>query len=290
MKHQPSPLATMTTPPRTDGRLSTLLVALLAAGALGHRPAGQVAAEQALPTAREVIDRHAAACNLRETLTQVGSMHLKGKFSLAGMGVEGAAEIWSAKPNLRRTSMEMGAFGTMLGGYDGSVAWMTHPMVGARIPKGTEFLQSQIEADWTAALKEGEAYESLRTVGRESFEGKECWKVEVVVRALPDMDAEKTREARKSFEFYEIEGGLLAGTKGQQESDLGSGPYTQIFSEYKPFGSQRVAARTVLRQASQEVVLTIDSVEYDTVAADFFRPPPEIQKMLAPKPAPVTPQ
>jgi hypothetical protein len=247
-------------------------------------------ASAAMPSAREVIDRHAKACNLTEVLAQKHSMHVLGKFSMAAMGIEGTAEIWSAKPAMRKTSMVMGNFGQMVTGYDGKVAWMTHPMVGARIAKGTELLQSRLEADWNAALKTGGQYESLRTVGRESFEGKECWKVEVVAKPLEGMDPQATLEARTSFEYYEIEGGLLIGTKGKQESDLGSGPFTQIFSDYKDFGGMRMATKTTVRQSGQEIVLQLDSVEFDTLDEAFFKLPADVQTMLdaaskAPEPA-----
>lgn len=242
------------------------------------------AAPAALPSAREVLDRHAAATHMPEVVAKTRSMHATGSFSMAAMGLTGKADIWSAKPNLRQVSMEMGGFGTMVTGFDGKTAWMTHPMLGARVLAGTEFLQAMLEAPYDAALKRGELYESMTTRGRETFEGKECYAVELVAKPLEGMDAEATRAARTSVEFYEIASGLQAGTTGRQEGDLGGGPFTSIVSDYKDFGGQLLATKTRIRQGAVEIELSIDTVEYDTATETTFVPPVEIRKMLEPRP------
>jgi hypothetical protein len=196
------------------------------------------------------------------------------------MQLEGAIELWSAPPNLQRNAIEMGPFGTATNGHDGSVAWMTHPLTGPRILKGTELLQSRLDADWDGALKPAEDYESLRTLGRETFEGQPAWKVEVVAKPLPGMDAEATREARTSVEYYAVDSGYLLGKTGRVESDLGSGPITYVFSDYRDFGGRKMPAKTTIRQAGQEFVITVETVAYDTVAPDVFQLPQEIQTMV----------
>ena len=270
--------------------LFALLPLLLASGPPTPAQTAQAGGAQALPTAREVIDRHAAACNLRESLARTHSMHLLGRVSIPATGAEGKLETWSAKPALSRSRIELGQNGTVLGGFDGSVAWMVHSSTGPSLFQGTDLLQSRLEADWNEALKEGEAYESLRTVGRERFEGKECWKLEVVARPLPGMDAEKTREARRSHEYYELETGLLAGKKSRQEGELGTVLSTSVFSDYRDFGGRRMAAKTVVRQGGLETVATIESVDFEPLSPGLFRPPAEIQALLAARPPPVAPR
>src|SRR6185295_2890021 len=108
---------------------------------------------QALPTAREVIDRFAEKTQAKAIVDKTHSTHIKGKFSMAAMGIQGAMDAWSAKPALRLVSIEMGSFGAVQSGYDGQVAWMTQPMMGARILKDTEFLQAKLEAAYDSSLK-----------------------------------------------------------------------------------------------------------------------------------------
>jgi hypothetical protein len=232
------------------------------------------------PTGREVVERYAALAHLGESLAKTSSLHAKGKFALEAMGLEGVAEVWSAKPDRRLVTMEMGAFGTMVTGYDGRTAWMTHPMMGARLLADTELLQIKLEAAYDSALKPERDYESLQNLGRESFEGKDCWKVEAVAKPLEGMDPEKTRAARTTIEYYEVESGLLLGNSGRQEGEMGGGPYTTVFSDYRDFGGHVMAAKTRVRQAGQEITLTIESVEYDTATDATFAPPVEVQKLI----------
>ncbi len=245
------------------------------------------ALENALPAAREIVDRYAEVTHLGEVLVRTSSMHMQGSFAMEAMGLVGAVDVWSAKPDRRFLSMEMGAFGTMVTGYDGKIAWMTHPMMGARILKGTELLQAKLEAAYDTALKASPDYESLQTLGRESFEGKDCYKVEVIAKPLEGMDPEKTRAVRTSIEYYEVASGLLLGNSGRQEGELGGGPFTTNFTDSKDFGGQLLATKTRVRTTGQEIVLTVESVTYDTATETTFALPLEIQKMAAagnPKP------
>lgn len=260
-------------------RLLVLAFALVPSSSSALAAPRVARAQEALPSAREIVDRFAAVTHLEESLEKTSSMHVKGSFAMEAMGLKGAAEIWSAKPNRRYVSMEMGPFGTVVTGFDGQTAWMTHPMMGARILAGTEFLQAKLEASYDEKLKT-KGYDSLTTLGREAFEGKECYKVEVVARPLEGMDVESTRAVRTSLEYYEIASGLLIGSSGRQEGELGGGPFTQVFSDYRDFSGALMPVKTMVRQSGQEIVLTLERVEFDTATEATFGLPVEIQKLV----------
>lgn len=263
------------------------LLSVPAAPALASsRPAAQGATE--LPAARAIIDRFIEVTHSKEVLEKTRSLHVVGTFSMSAMGLEGAAEIWSARPNLRVVSIEMGAFGKTVTGYDGKNAWMVQPMIGARLLSGTELLQASLEADYDAALKRGDKYLSMETVGQEAFEGKPCYKVKLVAKPMEGMDAEASLPARTSFEYYEVTTGLLAGTSGFVDSEMGSGPFTTVSSDYKEFGGQLLATRTQVRQSGVEIQLLFASVEYDTATPETFVPPIEIRKLLEGEAAPAS--
>lgn len=248
--------------------------------ALGASRSASQEAKGELPSARALIDRFAEVTHAKEVVEKTRSMHVLGKFSMAGMGLEGPAEIWSARPNLRTVSIQMGAFGQTVTGYDGKHAWMVQPMMGARLLSGTELLQASLEADYDAALKRGDKFLSMETVAKETFEGKECFKVKLVAKPSPGMDAAGSLQARTSFEYYEVASGLLAGTSGYIDSEMGSGPFTTVSSDYKDFGGQLLATRTRVRQSGIEIELSFTSVEYDTATAETFAPPAEVRALL----------
>ncbi len=281
----------MMTPMKKLLRRSVLLSALVFLGVPSwpaQTQTGTPAATQ-LPSAREVIDRFAEVTKRKALIEKTKSKHEKGKFLMPAFGLEGAMESWSTKPDRHLTVVEMAAMGKVTTGYDGQVAWSMHPMMGPRILKGAELLQNKLEASYDADLKTSPLIESIQTVGREIFEGKDCYKVQVVAKPLEGMDSEKTREVRTSFEFYEVGSGLLAGLKGKQEGEMGGGPYTAVVSDYKDFGGYLLATKTVMKAGGQEFTVTVDSVDFDTATDEIFALPKEVQAKLeseAKKPAP----
>jgi len=105
------------------------------------------------------------------------------------------------------------------------------------------------------------------------FEGRRCYKLRIVRNA-----------GQPDEEFYDVETGLLAGSVILRESPMGAVKATNVLSDYKPFGGVRLATRGVQRQSGVEQVITILTVEHDTVPATAFDPPAEIRTMLQ-KPA-----
>lgn len=262
-----------------------LLAALLAptlALAVVTAPAPFVAAQEeapaALPEVRAVLERFAEVTKWKDMLARASSRHDRGtvKFS----GIQGKAETWIRKPAQQVFALDIQGFGTMLSGYDGEVAWMSGQMTGSRLLTGTDLLQTRLDAGWDSMLKPAELYESMRVLGRKTFEGKECHELEFVAKPLEGMDAEKTRAARTSLEYYEIASGLLIGVTGRQEGELASGPYSRLCLEYKELGGVLVPSVTRLKQGVIEMEMTIESLEFDTVTDEQVLPPLEIQKLV----------
>ena len=276
-------------------RPALIALALALSGvSYAHRAqeAAQAPATETLPSAREILDRYAKATNLTAVVEKTKSSHMKGKMSIPAAGIEGPMEVWSAKPDRQLAVINLGpAIGEIKTGYDGKVGWMIQPMMGAKILKGSELLRMKIDSAYDSGLKNSELYESIETVGTESFTGKDCYKVKVVIKPIEGMDAEKTKETRTSYEFYETATGLLVGKKGIEASDIGDTPYTAQLSDYKTFGEQLVPTKTVQKFSGQEMVFTVDSVEFDTVTDGVFELPAEIKTLAgeAAQPAPEKP-
>jgi hypothetical protein len=250
------------------------------------RPGTLPAQADELPEARAVIERFAAVTKLKDKLATTRSRHEKGKAQIGASS--GTTESWSLAPNRNLHVLSLPEFGEISNGSDGEIAWLSSPVQGTVLYGGADLLRARIEAAYDAALKPAEHYESIRTVGRKTFEGKQCVQIELVARALPDMDPEKTRAARTVQEYYEVERGLLLGSEGTLDGELAAGPFSIVHSGYEDFGGIVLASRSVVRQGATEVVLTLESVEFDTVTEEQVRPPLEVRELLAP--APVRPQ
>lgn len=260
-------------------RLLRTLPLVLLALPVAFAPAAQepAAAAQALPEGRALVQRFLTVTK-HEVVAKTRSRHEKATLELP-VG-KGKVESWSVRPLSTRQVTSLGDFGTFESGIQDGTAWMTLPGGGATLLEGIELLQVRLDGAYDAATKPESLFLSLTTVGREAFEGVDCYKVEVVAKPLEGMDEEATRRPRTFHEYYEVESGYLRGQKGVLEGDISKGPYTRVFSDYKEFAGTLVPTRTVLRQDAIQVVTKLENLEFDTVTPAELTPPKAIQRLL----------
>ncbi len=259
--------------------VSPLFLAPPASASVVQEPAPASAAET-LPPAREVIERFVEVTNSRTRIEKTSSQHLRGTATVAGMGLTGPLEVWQAKPNRRVTRVELGGFGEVSSGFDGEHGWSVQAMLGARLSEGPELLLQVLESAYDAELKPSAYYESLEVVAKESFEGKDCYKVKVVAKPLEGMDPEQTLAFRTSHEFYAVDSGLLQGVVQTASSPMGEMTVTAVITEYKKFGEYLLPSKSVMKQPGANLELVSESVEFDTVTDDAFTLPKEIQALV----------
>ncbi len=273
---------------RTRILLFSLLVGttLVAPPSARQETAAAVSASKAveLPAAKKLIERYFELTNAK-ALGQTKSKRLAGKIEIVGMGIEGKFESLSASPSLSRTKMDLGAMGETLQGYDGKVAWMVNPMMGASLMEGKELLPLRVEGTYDKVGALHELYESMKTVGRETFEGKDCYKVETVMRPLEGMDAEATKKVRTGYEFYDAETGLMAGSMMTAASPMGDIEVTVVNTKYETFGDYLIPTKTLQKMPGANMAITIESLEIDTVDPSVFALPAAIQALLEVEPA-----
>lgn len=249
------------------------IVALVALPAVATEQAATAeqaeTAEQKLPSAREVIDRYVEAIGGAEALRQPKSLQMTGEFTVPAAGLEGKLEIRSMPPDLMLVEVEIPGLGLTREGFDGEVAWSIDPMQGPRLKQGAELEQAAYQADFYAALHEEERYESMETVGRVEFDGRECYKLELV-----------TANGDEMVEYYDIETGLHVGTEMQVETPMGPAKVVQTMGDYEAFGDLRFPTETTVSVGPMKQMLTITDVERDSVDRTAFELPDEIRALV----------
>ncbi|MSR63582.1 MAG: hypothetical protein EXS08_14185 [Planctomycetes bacterium] len=250
----------------------TLLAALSTSLAFAQTPA------EVVPEAHAVVERFATVTKLTENLSKTNSRRERGSVKFGG--IEGKIDSWSAKPDRQKVTLDLGGLGKMVSGCDGEAAWISGDLTGSRLLSGMDSYSARLESAYASALKSGEVYESMKNLGRETFEGKECWKLEFVAKVAEGLDPLKTLKARTSQEFYEISSGLLIGSNATMDGEMGSGPLSTVYSDYKDFGGVLLAATKTSSAQGVKMVYVTDAVEFDTAKPEDLAPPLEIQKML----------
>jgi hypothetical protein len=250
----------------------TALIVVLAAGlwtALpmrGQEPIGT--GDSDLPSAQSVIQKFVAAIGGKEEFLKLSSQHLKGAYSMPAQGISGGLEVLAAKPNKLLITIEMGDLGKVSSGFNGEVAWMVSPATGPMLLEGAQMEQIKEQADFYSILHDPKDFKSMETVRKTNYAGKEAYELRLV-----------RKDGREVTEYYDVESGLELGFSQKQDSPLGSMVVTNTVGEYKQFGTVRLPTRIAQVMGPIEQVMTVTSVEFNTVDDSVFKTPPEIKAL-----------
>ena len=190
--------------------------------------------------------------------------------TVAGSGITGALEIYSAKPDKSLVRINLGGIGEVVEGFDGVHAWSISPVTGPALTRGKELEEKKFDANFYSDLHEGR-YASMKTLEKTTFDGRPCYKVSLVMK-----------NGSEDIDFYDVQTGLKAGAIVTREAQMGMGPMavTQVVLDYKKFGGLLVP--TTLKQTAMgvEQELKLTAVEFDNVPASTFEPPAQIKALL----------
>ena len=247
-------------PSRVWWRLAVCLV--LAEAALS----GQTAP---LPSARDLVTRHVAAIGGESAFKAIKSMHVRGRFEITGQSISADFEQLAARPDKLLLRADIPGVGHTEQGYDGKVGWSIDPQTGPKLLKGRELDETIADADFDAPLHIPERIKELTTLARAQFDGREAYKVKVVLVSGVEQD-----------EYFDAETGLEIGWDARRETQLGVLPTTAILRDYRKFGAIMQPTTLVQKTLFIEQVLHVTSVEYDHVPGDAFAMPPPIRALI----------
>ncbi len=227
----------------------------------------------ALPPAKDLIAKFVAATNATAVMSKHQSVRTKGRFEVPAQGVSGDLEISQARPNKTMMRINVGSIGQFEQGYDGTTAWAINPMQGPRLMTGRELDTMREESSFGTASRQGPNVTSAETVEKTEMNGEPCYKVKMVWKS-----------GRETFDCYSVASGLLIASMGKQESPMGTVEVTNLVSDYKDFGGQKIATRLTQQAMGNEQVLIISTVDYDAADPAVFEMPAAIKALVEKKP------
>jgi hypothetical protein len=182
-------------------------------------------------TVDEVIDKHVAALGGMEKLKQIKSVYMEG-VSVMQNGNEITSKMWKVDKQLlrREVNFGMGSATTVITDKEG---WSSNPRNGNKfeaLPQEAVQMQ-QTELDCTGPLVDYKSKgHTAELVGKEDFEGTECYKVKLTLKNGRDITY---FVEIKNYYILAIrtKGGGMGGIRRQ-----GSGGDTEVaitYSDYK---------------------------------------------------------
>ncbi len=226
-----------------------------------------VPAQEALPPARKIIDRHVDAIGGRAAILAHSSMHLTGTMTMSGVG--GTIEGFAAKPNKNVVKITIAGVGEVSEGVNGDVAWSLSPMTGPMLAQGKELEQKRRDADFYAELRPAGQFKSMTTVEKTTWEGRPAYKVSLV-----------RSDGSEEIEYYDVENAFRIGREFSRETMAGTLKVSQVTTDYKKFDDLLHATSVKVGVMGIQQLFTISSVEYDKVDPAVFELPAEIKALI----------
>jgi predicted alpha/beta superfamily hydrolase len=142
-------------------------------------------------------------------------------------------------------------------GIKDGIAWENSILQGPRIKTGDERAASIREAVFNAPIHWREIYPTVETVGIESINGEDAYRV-----------LQTPTEGNAVTMYYSVETGLAIRTTTTVASQMGEIPVETTMSEYKEFGGVLFPTKITQKAAGQDITRTVDSVEINVDIPD----------------------
>jgi hypothetical protein len=177
---------------------------------------------------------------------------------------------YSAEPDKQYWEVDLEGVGKMQEGVNGDVAWANSAMQGPRVKEGAEKTESLLKAKFNADLKWRDIYKSAETVGTETLDGKECYKVLVT----PKTGNVNTR-------WYEKESSLMVKVSAVTPTPQGDIQTDTTVGDYRKEGDILWPHKMTVKAGPMEFAMTIESVQHNPeIPKDRFEVPDEVKALL----------
>jgi len=256
-----------------NARISLASVSRRAAASVSLFVFATAADAQSLPDAKDLIQKWATATNAGAWKGHK-SARTTAAFDLPAMGMSAKMETAQQfEPTMSVSRIDIPAMGEMRQGYDGTVAWMSNPMQGASLITGPQFDAQREESNPDNYSRMTPSIVTSETVEKTTLNNKECYKVK-----------HTWKSGRISHDCFGVADGMIVWTQTKTPTQMGEIEITTTFDGYKDFGGIKRATTTTMDQGGTQIIITLQSWEWDTVDPKEFELPPEIKALVEKKP------
>lgn len=228
-------------------------------------------ADDKLPTGTELMEAFIKNTGGKAAYERLKNRVSNMKLEMAGGAMSMKLTRYAAEPAKMYTRMESEQMGTMEQGYDGTTAWMLHPMMGAQLAPELQKKMQAREAFFHMPLKWKEVYKEATCDSLTDFEGEPCYKVIMA-----------TAEGDKETWYFSKDTGLQRGVETEIDSPMGKLPLKALFAEYKEVDGVLYPHKITQSFSGQEVSLLVESIQVNAdLPADRFNLPEAVVKLVA---------
>jgi zinc protease len=223
-----------------------------------------------LPKAETILDKYVEATGGKAAHQKNHSEISKGTLEMAAMGVKGAVTSYRTEGDKSLTEIDLGSLGKSREGSDGTTFWSLSSMMGPHLKEGPEKAQAMLSAKFNADVNWRDVFKEAKTTGTDTVEGKECYKVQLT-----------PAEGSPITQCYDKQSNLMVKMTMTAQTPMGEQVVDSYATDYRKEGDVLVPHKIKQSVASQEIVINIDSVNFNVdIPADKFVLPDEIKALV----------
>ena len=231
--------------------------------------AGVLAAAD-LPKGETLLDKYIEVTGGKAAYAKIHSEMMTGTMEFPAMGLKGKLTAYSAEPDKQYFEVALEGIGKMQEGSNGDAAWANSAMQGPRIKEGGEKTESLMRAKFNAELNWRDMYKTVETVGTETVDGQECYKVV----ATPKSGNPKTLWYGKDSNLVVKMSAVTATPQGDIQSDT-------TVSDYRKEGDVLVPHKMSIKAGPMEIAMTVDSMQINPeIPKNTFDVPDEVKALI----------
>ena len=231
--------------------------------------AGVLAAAD-LPKGETLLDKYIEVTGGKAAYAKIHSEMMTGTMEFPAMGLKGKLTAYSAQPDKQYFEVAIEGIGKMQEGSNGDAAWANSAMQGPRLKEGAEKAESLLKAKFNADLNWRDLFKTAETVGVETVDGKECYKVVLT----PKTGNPVTRWYDKDSNLMVKVSSITASPQGNIQTDTSVG-------DYRKEGDVLWPHKMIVKAGPMEFRMTIDSVQQNPeIPKDRFEIPDEVKALL----------
>ncbi|MDA7663051.1 hypothetical protein N8550_03515 [Pirellulaceae bacterium] len=177
---------------------------------------------QDLPEPKTVLAKYVEATGGKAKYQAIKTGQIKAKMSIPEANISGSIDINFNAEGHMYTKANLGQAGMIERGSDGKVAWEISTIQGARILEGEEAEQMLDETNYDLLLSPEKKYKSMKTVGKSSVNGEECYELKMT-----------SKGGSVTNDFYSVKSGLKLKSVMEVATPMGKIKVETFPSNYK---------------------------------------------------------
>jgi hypothetical protein len=231
--------------------------------------AGVLAAAD-LPKGETLLDKYIEVTGGKAAYSKMHGQMMTGTMEFPAMGLKGKLTIYSAEPDKQYFEIDLEGVGKMTEGSSGDVAWANSAMQGPRLKEGGEKTDSLMRAKFNGELNWRDQYKTVETVGTETVDGKECYKVV----ATPKSGNPKTLWYGKDSNLMVKMSAVTPTPQGDIQSDT-------TLADYRKEGDILMPHKILVKAGPMDFAMTVDSVKINPeIPKNTFDVPDEVKALI----------